>query len=766
MSCCSAALAGDIAGLNADPQAMRRREELRHAGRVLADGGADYVLSVPAIHCGKCISVVEDGLAGLDGVETVRVNLTLKRVSVRVAASLAADPLALLERLDALGYPATPVDLGDLSAHGEALHSTELLKALAVAGFGSANVMLLSVSVWSGADAATRDAFHLVSALITVPAIAYSGRVFFRSAISALRQGRLNMDVPISLAILLAVGMSLGETLTGGKTAYFDAALMLTFFLLIGRCLDERMRERARSAVTALARLSAKGATIVEGNQLRYAPLDEIRPGTRLRFVAGERLAVDAVVVAGTGFIDRSLVTGESVPVAVQPGDRLEAGVLNLSGPIEVEALRDAGHSFLAEIQRMMTAAEVGRGRRSRIADEIARIYAPAVHLIAAATFLLWIIAGGGWYEATYAAISVLIVTCPCALALAVPVVHVVAASRLFEHGILMKDGTGLEKLNGITHAIFDKTGTLTQTVAQSPITVLPLRERRIAAALTRSSSHPVCLALADRLKTEQRVALDAVREYPGLGLEARYGALRVRLGRGDWVAEIAADPSGAIDMIDGTALAIEGETVIGLAIAERLRDGARDTIPELASKGISAEILSGDADGPVRRIASLLKIPYRAGQTPKQKLLRIEALKGAGARVLMVGDGLNDAPSLSAGDVSMAPGSACDIGRLAADFVFTRDDLSSVTTALEIARRAHRLVAQNFAMAFGYNVIAVPLAVAGLITPLIAAIAMSLSSILVVANSLRLASTGAPWPVKTQVRAPSVSLKTAEVSA
>ena len=742
MSCCGGDLAGACVEAAGDPDRLRRAEEFRHAGRALPDGGTEYVLSVPAIHCGQCIVAIEDRLAKLPDIESVRVNLTLKRVTIATRPEF-DDPIDLVESLDRLGYAATPVDLGDLDDLAKGRRSRDLLKALAVAGFASANVMLLSVSVWSGADAATRDFFHLVSALIALPAVGYSGQVFFRSALKALSAGRLNMDVPIALAILLALLMSLYESLSGGETAYFDAALTLTFFLLIGRFLDEAMRERARSAVTALARLVSKGAHVIETDgTVRYRPLDEIAPGMRLRLAAGDRLAVDAKVLSGTAVIDRSLVTGESTPKMAAPGERLEAGVLNLSGPIEVEATSNAETSFLAETRRMMEAAEIGRSRYVRIADRMARIYAPAVHFLSLVTFLGWVVLTGDWYAATYAAISVLIITCPCALGLAVPVVHVVAAGRLFEGGVMMKDGSGLERLAKVSHAVFDKTGTLTTGTPRLEATTIADQDVPFAIALAAVSTHPAARAVAAHYAGRPSAAIEAMREEPGCGMEGLIGhaGRRLRLGRPDWVGEIAdVDPRSAATL-EGVAFAIEGRPIARITLSETLRPGAETIVQALDHLSLSAELLSGDAERPVHRLATRLGLPAKARRTPADKIARIRALQEAGESVLMVGDGLNDAPSLAAGDVSMAPASACDVGRLAADFVLTKNDLSAIPETIEVARKAERLVTQNFGLAIAYNCIAVPLAMAGVVTPLVAAIAMSASSILVVANSLRLA--------------------------
>lgn len=739
-NCCGGALASDVAGNSGDSSLWQRSEELRRSGRTMPDGTAEYVLNVPDIHCGGCISAIERGLSRVEGVAAARVNLTLRRVTVKLD-SRERDPGFLLTALERLGYPATPLDMASGGPEKRSAQSAMLLRALAVSGFAAGNIMLLSVSVWSGAEGATRDLFHLLSATLAVPAIGYAGQPFFRSAWSALRVGRLNMDVPISLAVLLALGMSLFETFVGGQETYFDAAVTLLFFLLVGRYLDQMMRERARSAVTGIARLASKGALAVnEAGELRYLALDEVEPGMRLRVAAGERFPVDGRIVAGTSDVDRSLVTGESEPMQAGPGATIEAGALNLTGAVDIEAVRVAGESFLAEVMRMMEAAERGRGHYVSIADRMARLYAPTVHLLAAAAFAVWLAVSGDWHVALQIAIAVLIITCPCALGLAVPVVHVIGAARLFERGILMRDGSAIERLSEIDTVVLDKTGTLTSGVPAVELPKLEPGEASKMLALASRSVHPASRAVARALSRTLSQAgvcgATDVREVPGHGVEGSFDSVRARLGRSSWVAEIAGGGRGE----DGLAFAVAGMPMRHILLHETLRKDAAETVAGLQHTGVRVEILSGDSAPAVSAIANELGVAdWRAGETPKGKIRRLENLREAGRRALMVGDGINDAPALAASHVSMAPASASDAGRQAADLVFTRDSLSAVTYAREIALRADRLVKQNFGLAIAYNCIAAPAAFAGYVTPLFAAIAMSASSIVVISNSMRL---------------------------
>ena len=731
MSCCAPGVeitSGDIAAT--------RAEEVRLASFELGDGIRQTDLSVPAMHCGGCIAAVENALNALPGVETARVNLSGKRATIRWRD--AATPPPFVETLRSIGYESHLFDPG---AERKDTALSELLRALAVAGFAASNIMLLSVSVWAGADPATRDLFHALSALIALPALAYSGRVFFRSAWSAVRHGRTNMDVPISIGVLLAFGLSLYETVHHGAHAYFDASVTLLFFLLIGRTLDHLMRERARTAVKGLAQLAARGALVAQPDgRNAYLPVSEIQVGMTILLAAGERVPVDGRVVSGQSDIDRSLVTGESAPVPVANGAVLQAGTLNLTGPLTLVATAVARDSFLAEMMRLMETAEAGRSAYRRIADRASRLYAPVVHAAALLTMIGWLLATGDLHRAVTVAIAVLIITCPCALGLAVPMVQVMAARRLFERGMLLKDGGALERLAEIDTVVFDKTGTL--TLGQPRLLhreTIDTDALALAAAMATHSRHPYSRALAAAgAAIASPLDAGAVAEIPGAGLEARIGAHVYRLGRASWALSQSDD-----DAVDNAnvVLSRDGQSLARFAFEDRLRDGARATIADLTGGGLAVEVLSGDRDEAVRRIAGELGAQHLSEVTPAGKVARVTALESSGHRVLMVGDGLNDAPALAAAYASMAPASAADVGRNAADLVFLHESLHAVPEAIGIARSAARLVQQNLALAIGYNVIAVPVAVLGCVTPLIAAVAMSSSSIVVIANALRLRS-------------------------
>lgn len=698
-------------------------------------------LAVENMHCGGCIRSVERTLSALPDVLAARANLSQKRVSIETQVAAHSEE-TFIAALAQAGFKA--ITLAEDKPGVATADDADLLRRLGVAGFAAANIMLMSVAVWSGQSqdmpASLITLFHWLSATIAIPAIAYAGRPFFLSARGALAAGRLNMDVPISLGVLLATGMSLYQTARGLDHVYFDAAVTLLFFLLIGRALDQRMRSRATAAARNLlgARVAAATVLQADGSIARIATR-VIEPGMRMLVAAGERVPVDGRILAGDSEVDESLITGESRPRRVSGNDRLYGGTINLSGPIEVEASAREDGSLIAEIARMMAAAEQGRGRYVRLADRAAELYAPAVHILGLATFLTWLARGNGWEPALEAAIAVLIITCPCALALAVPVTQVVAAGRLFRNGIIVKAADGLERLAAIDTVVLDKTGTLTlgepRLVSCEAIDASALQ---LAAGLAIASRHPYARAVA-RAAQERglRVArAPGVSENAGAGLSAIVAGRQVRLGS----ARHCGLPAGEGDGVT-LWLRIGEDAPVAMPFIDPLRPDAPDVVAALKKQGLRVEVLSGDRAEAVAEAARAVGAEtWRAAQRPDEKIARIEALKREGRHALMVGDGLNDAPALAAGHASLSPSSAADISQTAADAVFQGEALAPILETLAVARSTQRRSLENFAIAIGYNVVFVPLAMMGLVTPLIAAIAMSASSIAVTANALRVA--------------------------
>ncbi len=702
-------------------------------------GDAHLDLVVEGMHCAGCMQKIERALGEVPGVKNARCNLSTKRVAVTWEEGETSSQ-TILSKLADTGFDAVPFDAKLVGAIDET-ESNRLLRAMGVAGFAAANIMLLSVSVWSGLvsdmEPETRLLFHWLSAIIALPAVAYAGRPFFDSALKALKSGSANMDVPISLAVLLATAMSLVQTLQNAEHVYFDASVSLLFFLLIGRYLDVQTRAKACSVAQNLLALRAVAATLVEPDgSTRAVPVDTLEPGMIVAVAAGQRLPADGRIVEGTSDIDTSLVTGESLPVAASTGAQVYAGTLNMSAPLKVEVTAKDEASLLAEIVRLMEAAEQGRAGYVRLADRIARVYAPAVHILAAATVLLWLGLGAGWQTALMNAIAVLIITCPCALGLAVPVVQVVASGRLLKLGVLVKSPDALERLADIDTIIFDKTGTLTlgEPELANAGEIAP-DSLALAAALARQSRHPLARAVARAAEGLAVPHVSDVSEMPGFGLEATLDGHQVRLGSRRWTgvddAPAAAGPELWLARADAPA--------VRFAFADTLRPDAKETAQTLAAS-YDLRLLSGDTEATTAAIAGELGLTqWAAEQTPADKIARIEQAADDGATVLMVGDGLNDAPALKAAHVSMSPASAADISQTAADFVFQGERLAPVEQTVDTARKARALVFQNFGLALAYNLVAVPLAVSGYVTPLIAAIAMSASSLTVTLNALRL---------------------------
>jgi len=645
-------------------------------------------LIVQGAHCGGCLAKIEKGVGAIDGVDQARMNLSTLRLHVEWGGK-AKKVNQIVEKLYSLGFGAAVYDVSDVNQSAQS-ETRALLKAMAVAGFAAMNVMLLSIAVWSGgADMSeqTRTLFHLISAAIALPAIAYSGRPFFKSALKALRAKQTNMDVPISLAIILASSLSIYETIKGHPDTYFDAAVMLLFLLLIGRYLDARLRFQTGEAARRLAALQVTSATrLLEGSMIETVPARAINPGDRLLIPAGQRLPVDCIIESGNSEIDMQIATGETKLQVYGPGDTLYSGTTNHTAPLTVKAIAKYSDSFLAEITELVEAGEQKKSKFVRIADRAARAYVPVVHSVAALTFIGWLIVGADLRMASLCAIAVLIITCPCALGLAVPAVQIVAAGRLFKQGVLIKSG------------------------------------------------HPVSRALQPYAK---EFALEEVEEIHGQGLSAKFEGVVIKLGSATFTGALADDQAAE----NRVWFKIGADKPIMLLLDDTLRADSEMTLEALHQAGISTELLSGDNKGVVSALARRLNLQHFQGEvSPKGKMEVIQHRQADGLFPLMVGDGINDAPALAAANSSASLASAADVSRSTADIILQGDKLSRLPDALHTARQAQRRIVENLTLAILYNFVAIPLAIFGFVNPLIAALAMSGSSLLVTLNALRMA--------------------------
>ena len=700
------------------------------AATMAAAMDARLVLSLPGAHCAACMVTVEGALQAVPGVRSARVNLTMRRVSVDARSDVTAADL--IPVLAGVGYEAHELDPGLLSATETDRQGRELLMRLGVAGFSMMNIMLLSVAVWSGAEDATRDMFHWISAAIALPTVVFAGQPFFKSAWASLRVWRLGMDVPISLALILASSISLFETWAGGHHAYFDAAVMLCFFLLAGRYLDHRTRAIARSAAQELAALEVPRAVVLEGGAEVVRAISDVAVGDLVRVRPGGRMPVDGVVLEGASEVDRSLLTGESLPVYAGPGSVVAAGEVNLTGPLVLRVTAAIRDSSLHRIADLVAIAESAKTRYTSLAERAASWYSPLVHILSFSAFGYWMYATGGDLRfAINISAAVLIITCPCALGLAVPAVVTAASGRLFRKGLLIKHGTALERLAEVDTVVFDKTGTLTMGLAEpTNLQDHGAEVLAVAVALAGASSHPLAVALAG---AGEAAEVTDMHEVPGYGVEGLWRGARVRLGRAAWCG---ADEVG----VTATYLALPDGSTHAFTFADSLRPGAEAAVAGLRAQGLAVRLISGDAAGPVAALAARLGIDdWVAGALPADKAAAVARLSAQGHKVLMVGDGLNDTAALAGAHVSISPASALDAARVASDIVLLGQDMAALPDALRIARQASRRMVENFGISAAYNVIAVPLALMGFATPLAAALAMSLSSITVSLNALRL---------------------------
>ena len=708
----------------------------------------EAALILEGIVCAACVWLNERHVRALPGVLEFSVNYSTHRARVRwdnqrIRLS------DILEAISAIGYHAHPFDPG----RQEQVYRDErkaALRRLAVAGLGMMQVMMLAVALYAGAaegmDSTLWHFLRGVSLLLTLPVVLYSGKSFFTSAWRDLRRHQLGMDVPVSLAIGGAFTASAWATLRGGGEIYFDSVTMFTFFLLAGRFLEMGARHRAGQAAEELVKLlPATAARLGEKGEERV-PVSDLSPGDRVLIRPGESVPADGLVTEGSSSVDESLLTGESLPQRRKPGERLVGGTVNNESPLVMQVEQVGADTVLSAIVRLLDRAQTEKPTVARLADRIAGWFVAGLLLLATGVAWWW------WQHdpvhAFSVTLSVLVVTCPCALSLATPAALTAATGALTRLGVLTTRGHALESLARATHVIFDKTGTLTEgRLRLDKVQLLHDRDRetclRLAAALEQASEHPIARALCAAVQ-EGLAPATAVTASPGLGVEGCIGGRRYRIGTAAFVRELSREPGGgqalSAGLPEGVVLGDEDGLLAGFTFDDHLRGQAAETVQGLRQLGLKVELLSGDQESAVQAAAGALGIDtYRARCLPGDKLARIKALQAQGAVVAMVGDGVNDAPVLAGAEVSLAMGGGTQLAHASADMVLLSEQLPHLLDAIRTSRRTLAIIRQNLAWALVYNVVAVPLAAAGLVAPWMAAIGMSSSSLVVVLNALRL---------------------------
>lgn len=711
------------------------------------EGMAETTLAIDGITCAACAWLIEHQINRLDGVEYTGVNLSAQRATLRWDINKL--PFSqLLTEFKSIGYDALPWQADEQQQKLQQENKTAM-RRLIVAAIGSMQAMMFGLALETGMLESYVDRefvylFMWLSFFVTTPVVVYSAWPFFASAARELKRKRLNMDVPVSLAIGLGYVASIWALVFEVGELHFYAIAMFAFFLLFGRYVEMRTRHRIGSGGNALHDLIPQAALLLDDqNQESYVPSRQLRPGDRILVKPGHSFPVDGVILSGHSSVNEATMTGEYLPVSCHPGHQVLAGTQNIDSPLIIEVVKIGQEVRLASIARLSDRAQAQKPRIATLANIVSQYFVAAILLISLTVFTAW------WFidpsRAFWVTLSVLVVTCPCALALATPTALAVANATLGRQGILITRGHVLEGLAKATHIIFDKTGTLTEgRLELKEVRWLadpqdPRREQAaaIAAALESQSEHPIARAFAESRDTQ--LAASDLQTFTGQGIEGQINQQTYRIGRADFVAaEMALQPPQ--EEGQWLLLADAQQPLCWFRLSDQLRPDAHKMLEDLASLGMQVELLSGDQEGSVASVAEELGIQnYVASATPEMKLERIHQLQAEGKRVIMVGDGVNDVPVLAGAEVSIAMGDATDLAKTTADTLLLSSRLTRIPQAIRKARMTRITIAQNLSISLGYNLMALPAASMGLIPPWLAALGMTTSSLVVVFNALRL---------------------------
>jgi len=714
------------------------------------DGVFSVFLSVQGLHCAACVWLIENILKKQTDVIKARINLSKKTLFLQFKGDkkYGNNLVAIIQKI---GYKLLPFD-EEILRREEKKYDDVIVKSLAVAGFGMGNVMLFSLVLWfyniDEIGESTRNLMQFFSSLIALPVIIFASRPFFSSALKSVRAGFPNMDLAISIAIFLACIVSLLETFRNASHVYFDSAVMLIFFLLIGRYLDMKARKKAFSIATEFSLLSASFGRVIDESGIKILPVKSLKQDMILLVATGEKIAADGVIIEGESEVDFSIVSGESLPKKVSIGKDVFGGTINLGSPLKIKITKSPQNSLLSEIIALSEEVENKKNSYVRIADRLARFYLPAVHILAALTFIFWF--KSGWENAMMNATAVLIITCPCALALAVPIVQTILISNLIKKGILVKSGEALEKLDKIDNIIFDKTGSITigspqlkeiYEIKDGEKIILNSSEKtlilKLSSSIAYKSRHPISQAIC---KSFDGDLLDIkTEETAGLGLVGTFENKIIKLGKAEFceIKNFKNDEDGLLQTFFK-----HGDKEAILLFEDRAKEDATIVISQLRKFTKKIILLSGDNENNVVRTAKELGIEeFYFEKTPLDKVKFLQELKSKNQNIVMVGDGINDAPALALADVSISFAKASDISQNIADIVIQGEKLMPIILLIHLAKKSLKLMKENLIIALIYNLFAIPFAVMGQVMPLVAAIAMSSSSLLVLFNSFRINS-------------------------
>jgi len=721
----------------------------KHFVAELEDGTRQATLVIEGITCAACVWLLEHHISSLEGVIVASVNLTNHRARVQWDEQK-FHLSGIFVAMDSIGFKGHPYHPDKEEQLLE--QETKLaMRRLGIAGVFTMQIMMLAVALYTGAgsslEAGNENFIRWASLVLATPVVFYASRPFFQAALRDLRTRHLTMDLPVSIAIGGAFVASIWATVTASGEVYYDSVSMFTFFLLIGRFLEMKARHRTGKAGNALLNLLPASAILYTDEGEKIVAANDLQQGNRILVKPGHTIPADGVIIKGSSSIDESALTGEYLPLTKREGDRVVGGTINVENPIDLEVTQVGASSQLSSIVRLLERAHEEKPKVARLADAVSGYFVTAVLIVATSVGLVW------WQinpdHAFWVTLSVLVVTCPCALSLATPTALTAATGTLRQHGLLITRGHVLESLARATHIVFDKTGTLTEgnlsLQSTSPLAELTAPEcLEIAASLEAHSEHPIAKAFHHISQLNQVIAAEQLKNHVGQGLEGCIDGKRYFIGKPRFASQFCDKPLDFADAPDSQGqwllLASETEPLAWFGLNDPARKQAASMVQQLQKMGLEVQMLTGDRSAAVDHIARQLKInPVVSGVSPEQKLQHIQQLQDNGAQLVMVGDGINDIPVLAGAETSIAMGSATDLAKTNADAVLISSELMRLPQALRLAKRTRANIRQNLGWAILYNLIALPLAAAGMIAPWMAAIGMSASSLVVVGNALRL---------------------------